>query len=133
MVAFLAGGRWNRPGTAMLYASQHLSLACLEVPVHLDKSELPPEYVLSSALLPREPDSLATEDVDSQSPCSSARTNWADNLRDLAVSVRSAVIPDEFNVLINPRHQDYREINWSSPSAFRFDPRLFAFKAQPNY
>jgi len=50
----------------MLYASQHLSLACLEVLVHLDKSELPPEYVLSTALLSRDPDSLATEDLSSE-------------------------------------------------------------------
>jgi RES domain-containing protein len=47
--AVLAGGRWNPPGTAMLYATQHLSLACLEVFVHLDKAQLPPEYVWSTA------------------------------------------------------------------------------------
>jgi RES domain-containing protein len=26
-----AGGRWNSIGTQMLYAAQHLSLACVEV------------------------------------------------------------------------------------------------------
>jgi len=133
MGALLVGGRWNHPGTAMLYASQHLSLACLEVLVHLDKSELPPEYVFSTTLLPRNPDSLTTEDLNSESACRSVGSNWAESVGDLAISVRSAVIPDEFNVLINPKHPDYPDLKWSSPRPFLFDPRLLVFKAQPRY
>src|SRR2546423_8436364 len=34
--AMLAGGRWNPIGTPMLYTAQHLSLACIEILVHLD-------------------------------------------------------------------------------------------------
>ena len=47
--AMLAGGRWNPIGTPMLYTAQHLSLACIEVLVHLDKSQLPRDYVWSRA------------------------------------------------------------------------------------
>ena len=43
--AMVAGGRWNPIGTAMLYTAEHLSLACLEVLVHLDKDQLPRDYV----------------------------------------------------------------------------------------
>jgi hypothetical protein len=39
--AALAGGRWNPIGVPMLYTAEHLSLACLEVLVHLDKVRLP--------------------------------------------------------------------------------------------
>lgn len=39
--AMAAGGRWNPIGIPMLYAARYLSLACVEVLVHLDKSELP--------------------------------------------------------------------------------------------
>ena len=46
--AMLAGGRWNPIGTPMLYTARHLSLACIEVLVHLDKSQLPRDYVSSS-------------------------------------------------------------------------------------
>ena len=34
--ARLYGGRWNSVGVAMVYASQHKSLAALEVRVHID-------------------------------------------------------------------------------------------------
>jgi RES domain-containing protein len=39
--AMLGGGRWNPIGTPMLYTAQHLSLACIEVLVHIDKGQLP--------------------------------------------------------------------------------------------
>ena len=38
--AMLAGGRWNSIGAPMLYTARYLSLACIEVLVHLDKSQL---------------------------------------------------------------------------------------------
>jgi RES domain-containing protein len=49
--AMLAGGRWNPIGTPMLYAARHLSLACIEVLVHLDKGQLPRDHVWSKAEL----------------------------------------------------------------------------------
>ena len=39
--ARLAGGRWNRRGTAVVYASESLSLAALELLVHVDAALLP--------------------------------------------------------------------------------------------
>jgi RES domain-containing protein len=49
--AMIAGGRWNPIGVPMLYTAEHLSLACLEVLVHLDKGQLPREYVWSRSSL----------------------------------------------------------------------------------
>ena len=56
--AMLAGGRWNSIGTPMLYTAGHLSLACLEVLVHLDKGQLPRDYVWSKTELPQRPELL---------------------------------------------------------------------------
>ena len=45
-------------------------------------------------------------------------------------SVPSVVIPEEFNILLNPNHANYRSLVWSQPLPFRFDPRLFV--AEPH-
>ena len=36
-----SGGRWNRVGTPVLYASGSIALACLETVVHLRADDLP--------------------------------------------------------------------------------------------
>jgi RES domain-containing protein len=128
--ALLAGGRWNPPGTAVLYTAQHLSLACLEILVHLDKAEMPPGYVWSSTKLLTEPESLGTENLRNLNGCQAAGREWAERAEHLAVLVRSVVIPEEFNVLLNPKHRQYAELVWSNPQPFRFDPRSFTFEPQ---
>jgi RES domain-containing protein len=129
--AFLAGGRWNPRGTAILYAAQHLSLACLEILVHLDRAQLPPEYVWSSTRLLNDTAELETANVRELTACQTAGQVWAETAGELAVRVRSMVIPEEFNVLLNPKHRDYDELVWTNPRPFHFDPRLFTFEPQP--
>ncbi|MEE8586705.1 MAG: RES domain-containing protein, partial [Acidobacteriota bacterium] len=46
------GGRWNFPGAAMVYASDSLSLAALEMLVHADWQDLPEELVAVRAEAP---------------------------------------------------------------------------------
>jgi RES domain-containing protein len=129
--ALLAGGRWNPPGTALLYTAQHLSLACLEILVHLDKAQLPPEYVWSSTQLPNEPSLFQTANIRELTACRTAGQEWAEAAKELAVRVRSVVIPEEFNVLVNPKHRLYGELVWSDRQPFQFDSRLFTFEVQP--
>jgi RES domain-containing protein len=64
-----AGGRWNSIGTPMLYTAQHLSLACVEVLVHLDKSDLPLDYVWSRAEVSDEPGEISFNDLSHVSSC----------------------------------------------------------------
>ena len=46
--AYNAGGRWNSSGVYALYTSENRSLASLEVLVHVDEGELPPDlYVMT--------------------------------------------------------------------------------------
>jgi RES domain-containing protein len=128
--AMLAGGRWNPIGAAMLYTARHLSLACLEILVHLDKSQLPRDYVWSRAELRGDPPFLDVEKVTHVVSCQAAGLSWLRTSGQLAVQVPSVLIPEEFNVLLNPNHAGYAGLPWSEARPFRFDPRLFASEPQ---
>ena len=128
--AMLAGGRWNPIGVPMLYAAEHLSLACLEILVHLDKGQLPRDYVWSKADLPHRPELLNVASLNDIGSCQTAGTVWIRTVNELAIGVPSVVIPEEFNVLLNPTHTDYKTLIWSEPRPFRFDPQLFISEPQ---
>ena len=128
--ATLAGGRWNPIGSPMLYAAQHLSLACIEVLVHLDKSQLPRDYVWSTTELPNTPGTLPFGNLNHIASCQAAGHSWVAAGNQLAIRVPSMVIPEEANVLLNPNHTGYHDLAWSEPRPFRFDPRLFISEPQ---
>ena len=71
--AMVAGGRWNPIGIPMLYTAEHLSLACLEVLVHLDKGQLPRDYVWSKAELTDTPELLTRSIPASIGACQAAK------------------------------------------------------------
>jgi RES domain-containing protein len=45
--------------------------------------------------------------------------------RTAVLTVPSAVIPRERNVILNPAHADFRRIVIQTPEPFSFDPRLW--------
>jgi RES domain-containing protein len=128
--ATLAGGRWNSIGTPMLYTAEHLSLACVEVLVHLDKGQVPEGYVWSSAGLEGEPTTLRLVHLSEVSSCQAVGDVWIHAADSLAAKVPSVIVPQEFNILLNPKHPAYGNLHWSEPLPFRFDPRLFFSEPQ---
>lgn len=125
-------GRWNSPGLAVIYLSEHRSLAALEVFVRTRPLLPTGEYVLAGAewdenlietcrasQLPRRwraspaiPDTVAIGD------------RWLREARSAVLAVPSAIIPAERNFLINPAHRDFRKIRIHKPDPFEFDLRL---------
>ena len=117
--------RWNPAGVPVLYCSSALSLACLEVLVHLAPDEIPPDYVYSSAELKSVPEAADFQgDLADQDATRRYGHSWAISRRSLALLVPSVVIPVEFNVLLNPIHPAYAEVLWNASRAFPFDRRL---------
>ena len=130
--AMLAGGRWNPIGTPMLYTAQYLSLACIEILVHLDKNQLPRDFVWSSTDLPETSAAVPWfQNLNSITACQIAGHEWVRTANQAALRVPSVVIPEEFNILLNPTHPAYASLLWSDPRPFRFDPRLFVVEPQP--
>ena len=128
----LYGGRWNPPGVPMLYATSSLSLACLEVLVHLDKTQFPTDFVWSKTELELGPGCLLTENPKDVSSTQSAGRTWIAENRQVAVRVPSVVVPEDQNILLNPTHKLYAGLTWQDPRPFEFDLRLFYFNAEPD-
>ena len=132
--ARLYGGRWNGPGTPVVYTAGSLSLAALELLVHLNPDRLPEDLIAYGVDVP---DGLAVEEVaatnlpdgwDRRAEVPQLRRigeDWAASAKTAALSVPSAVIPEERNVLLNPRHPAADEIRVAYHRPFDFDPRLF--------
>lgn len=131
--ARLEGGRWNRAGIPMVYTAESLSLASLEIIVHLPEASLlyttyvripvtfsPDQMtVLSKDTLPADWDSIPESESTQK-----IGTEWASENRSLLLKVPSSVVPEEHNFLINPSHPEAAHLSIGAPAPFRFDPRL---------
>ena len=132
--AELSGGRWNRAGTALVYASTSRALACLETVVHLAADGLPLNRYLVAVSVPAaawaaaaEPDPAALIGWDAE-PAGKVSlewgTAWAGSRRSLLARVPSVVVPEEANVLVNPMHPDAAEVRAMKVRRWLYDARL---------
>lgn len=135
--AELYGGRWNPIGVPALYTSENRALATLELLVHLPKELLPPSYVLLTIEIP-----TPLEEKIITIPENTLDTNWnslqADtwtkemgryhfqDLKSLGIRVPSTIIPEEFNIILNPLHESFGKISVTTESNFQLDQRLFS-------
>lgn len=126
------GGRWNSPGTFMVYTAQSQSLAALEVLVHLESPDLLQKYVLIGVAVD---ESLVSEVARSMLPANwraypppaqikAIGDHWAEAASSAVLKVPTTLVPDESNFLLNPLHPDFRKLKIGKPIPFRFDPRL---------
>lgn len=130
--AKLFGGRWNTKGYPALYTSESISLALLEVLAHhIQYADLTEEYLLT--IEAPEPASITAinqqnlhitwkEDIPYTRFMGDA---FLKNNETLLLKVPSAIIPNEFNFLINPLHENFRRVKIISSALFHFDDRLF--------
>ncbi|MFB2121552.1 RES family NAD+ phosphorylase [Parapedobacter sp. 2B3] len=119
MGAYKFGGRWNNPGTYMLYTSENSSLAYLENLVHFDAVIIPPKLFIMEIDVMEKPGLIYTL-PDSAYPKQWMKLGQLENKRlgdrlmreagYLGIRVRSAVNPKEFNCLLNPLYPGYHEL-----------------------
>jgi RES domain-containing protein len=132
--ARLFGSRWNHPGTPLASTSTALSLAALEYLVHVDPEDLPDDLVQVKAIVPDAVVPLVLNRSKLPAgwrayPAADAVMNvgdaWLREATSLLLCVPSAVIPEETNVLVNPRHPDFPRIRVDGSEPFWFDSRVF--------
>lgn len=129
------GGRWNCTGTALLYCSSSIALACLETLVHLVGSDPLPfnRYLIRIVVPPAawrnrkifEPGTHLGWDCTPPGIVSLNWGNdWAGATRSLIAEIPSVVVPQESNILINPRHRDARGLRAHKVRRWTYDPGL---------
>lgn len=126
------GGRWNSPGTRVVYTAEHASLAALELLAHLQRSSVLMSYALIPCAIPEELLETLDRKVlprpwrSSPAPSDLQRLGdaWAASMRSVALEVPSAIVEVESNVLLNPAHADFARIEIGEPMPFAYDLRL---------
>jgi RES domain-containing protein len=128
----IAGGRWSPSGVPMVYLSETTALAMLEVLVNTQSKALLANHVyfdvtfsetlvelMDIASLPADwrhsppPDSLAV-----------IGQLWVQRASSAVLRVPSAIVPHEWNYLLNPEHPDFMKIQIGPMQQIEFDPRL---------
>jgi RES domain-containing protein len=126
-----AGGRWNSPGSAVVYTASSLPLAALEVLVHLPRESILAKFVsipvdFDEGLVQELKASLPPDWRDYPAPASTMTIGdeWLRSKAAPVLRVPSVIIPDESNFLLNPAHADFVRVSIGTPKDFWLDPRL---------
>jgi RES domain-containing protein len=127
------GARWNSPGRGVVYTSEHLSLCVLEALAHLPpelRASLPPMSAVALDVPKGATLSISREEMRGAAHvaiwCRTRGDAWLEEGRFLALSAPSIIVPQERNVMFNPRHPRMERVKVVSVEEFQFDARLQA-------
>jgi RES domain-containing protein len=131
--ARMQGGRWSSIGNRIVYTAGSLSLAVLEILVHLQNTEALSAYVVIRVEFPDnlvdglDPVLLPANWRVSPAPAGTMKIgdDWIRESRSTILRVPSVTVPSEHNFLINPAHQDFSSITIGNPTPLDVDPRVF--------
>ena len=128
-----ASGCWHTPRRPVVYVSESLALASLEVLVHFEIDLVPADLVAFEIAVP---DSVKVSRIPATklprhwrkypAPVVLQKLGnaWLDGVSSCVLRVPSAVIPSEYNFLLNPRHPNASKIRIIRRFDFTFDERV---------
>jgi RES domain-containing protein len=130
--ARLKGGRWNLQGTPVVYASEHISLAVLEIIANAVSLSQLASIELAEIIIP---DDVKPKEI----RLTELKNKWWDDVdysqwlgteilrsnESLLIRCPSSIIHTEHNYLVNPNHKDFKKVKVRRVNNFYFDPRLF--------
>jgi len=126
------GGRWNKIGQRVVYTASSVSLATLELIVTTPRAQLLSEFVITSCTFPE----VLVDEIDetllpphwrhypSPPELHAIGDEWLLARTSAALSVPSAVTPEERNYLLNPEHEHFRSVDVGTSRPFQIDLRL---------
>lgn len=133
LVASGGAARWNARGRFVIYTAATRALACLENVVHRSGEGLQDNFRVMVIDIPDTlpietiaPASLPPNWFDFQNYvyCQQWGEEWLQTGTSAVLQVPSAIIPNEWNYLLNPGHPDFSKIQLVRTEPFAFDPRI---------
>lgn len=128
--AYRVGGRWNSKGVRMVYTSTSIALASLEVLVHTDGLPIPDGMILVTFEVPdayiqllKNPP-LNWDEIPPKGAAKFVGDEFIEKEQFLGLQVPSAIIPEEYNVLLNPKHIYIDNVKVIKQRDYAFDGRL---------
>lgn len=129
----LVGGRWHHKGSRIVYCAQTLSLASLEFFVHFEALHKAIELVaieieVPDALVQDLPPASLPSNWDETPPTATTAdvgAEWLKSRRSAALRVPSVLTRGEYNVLVNPVHDDFRLVRVVSTVGYKYDTRMW--------
>lgn len=128
----VADGRWHRLGERVVYFGASAAIVVLERLAHTDPDLLPDDLRLGRFELPEPVLETRVEELvalapDWQRDENSTRTiarQWRRQASSFLLRVPSAVLPEEFNFVLNPEHPGAKGVRLVRERRFTFDARL---------
>ena len=126
-------GRWHTRGRRVVYCAESPAAALLEILVHfeIDIQDLPVRYRLLKIEVPddMEVERVSVDDLPKDWPERTEATRalgdgWLTKGSAALLSVPSAIVPETFNVLLNPAHQHAKRVVVVQTGEHAIDPRL---------
>jgi RES domain-containing protein len=128
-----AQGRWTLRGWPLVYTSATISLAVLEYTANYKRRGWVPASILGRATIPDEVPIDVVElnglprrwaDPDPPAALRKIGQEWLQRGATAVLKVPSAVVVEEWNYLLNPRHSDFNKLVIGESQRFQFDRRI---------
>jgi len=125
-------GRWNSSGKLVLYTSENISLALLENMVYRVGTGFNDDYKIMIIEIPDvNLEQIDTKDlpknwrdIESYFNLQKIGDLWYDQQKSLVLKVPSSVLPENFNIIINTTHADYKKVKLLHVLDYEPDDRL---------
>lgn len=125
-------GRWNSNGKLVLYTAENISLALLENMIYRVGTGFNADYKIMIIEIPDESfESVETRKlpkywrkIENYPVLQKIGDNWFGEQKKLCLRVPSSVMPENFNIIINTTHPDFKKVKLIDVLPYEPDDRL---------
>lgn len=128
---FVFSARWHTKGREIIYAAEHSAGALSEFLVHTNLEDIPASFQLITieiddglkieTILPRQ---LPSGWAENTAITRAIGNKWLIGNSSLLLRVPSVIVPDAYNMLINPNHADASKMRFVKSEHVPLDSRL---------